>query len=61
MIRSPDEIHKTLIDLEQLWLKYPELRLGQLIELHNTGVDTFYIEDSKLIQSIDRTINLNKN
>ena len=46
-------IDDTLAQLSILWKQHPELRLGQLIELHNTGIDTFYIEDQPLLDSIE--------
>lgn len=39
--------------LWNLWLKQPELRLGQLVynlTIKNVGIDPFYIEDYDLIK-----------
>jgi hypothetical protein len=48
-MRNPDRIPVILGHLEQLWERYPDLRLGQLI-LNVFGRTDFYaIEDEELI------------
>ena len=57
-MRNKDRIPVILKSLEQLWMKYPDLRLGQLIlnefSLHN-GIDSriYYMEDEELIKSLE--------
>jgi len=55
-MRDPNRIHGILEDLERLWKKYPDLRLGQLLENAKYGLtgevemrDLFYLEDEELI------------
>lgn len=48
-MRDPDRIPVILGQLEQLWERYPDLRLGQLIL--NAFRDDFYgVEDEDLIR-----------
>ncbi len=42
---------KVINKLLSLWLKYPELRLGQLIE--NLGEIVYYVEDFDLIERLN--------
>lgn len=49
--RSPHRIAPTLAAIEQLWRKYPDMRLGQLITnlaAVQQRPDPFYIEDDLL-------------
>lgn len=55
-MRDVQHIDETIDKLRSMWLQHPELRLGQLIEQHNTGIDTFYIEDSPLLTAIEQSI-----
>lgn len=55
-MRDAQHIDEMINQLRTLWLENPELRLGQLIEQHNTGIDTFYIEDSRLLTAIEKSI-----
>lgn len=56
MMRDPKRIHLFLVELEALWLEYPDLRLGQLIVYILTAPgafeNLFYIEDEKMLQLI---------
>lgn len=52
-MRNPDRIDPILNELKTLWLKYPDLRLGQLVCLgakHSHNL--FYVEDVELIENI---------
>ena len=53
-MRDPDRIPKILSEVEKVWNKYPDLRLGQL--LSNVASvfekDLFYIEDEELIKML---------
>lgn len=47
-IRSEEKIVETLVQLSELWLSHPELRLGQLL----TACDVRQLDDQKLIDSL---------
>jgi hypothetical protein len=53
-MRDPKRIPVILEMLGNIWKKYPDMRLGQLIEnvVDNPTV-LYYIEDDRLIQSIE--------
>ena len=54
-MRDPKRIPRILSELQRIWEKYPELRLGQLLEnakYENNSeikVDLFYLEDDDLV------------
>lgn len=53
-MRDPNRIPRILKKLEQLWIKYPDLRLAQLLVNMNDGYDNiFYLEDNILEKLID--------
>jgi len=57
-MRDPDRIPLILEKVRELWEKYPDLRLGQLIaNAHNCSpnrkCDIFYIEDDLLTQGLE--------
>ena len=58
-MRDPNRIHDVLMELEKLWVRYPDWRFMQLINnLQVTqGNDMFYIEDDKFINIIEDKIN----
>lgn len=61
MKRTQKHIKNVLSKVEELWLKYPELRLCQLISnLHGVGnhewQDIFFTEDAHLIAIIEKEI-----
>jgi len=58
-MRDPNRIHDVLMELEKLWVRYPDWRFMQLINnLQATqGSDMFYIEDDKFINIIEDKIN----
>lgn len=47
-MRDPDRIPKVLREIEKLWKKHPDWRLGQLI-YNIPGRDPFHIEDYDLV------------
>lgn len=52
-MRDPARIAPMLEELKRLWLKHPDLRLGQLIvNVAPADRDLFYIEDDKLLEAI---------
>lgn len=54
-MRNPDRIEPILNELKTLWLKHPDLRLGQIISLGG-GFNVFNIEDEQLIENIRNLI-----
>jgi len=48
-MRNPERIPKVLRELQKIWEKYPDWRLGQLI-YNIPGLDPFFIEDYDLIE-----------
>ncbi|MBI4029110.1 MAG: hypothetical protein HY376_01985 [Candidatus Blackburnbacteria bacterium] len=52
-MRNPERIKQTLALIQQLWEKYPDLRLGQLIlnALPNERL-LYYIEDEDLVERL---------
>jgi hypothetical protein len=48
-MRNPNRISIVLRELERLWRKYPDWRLGQLV-FNIPGRDPFHIEDYDLIK-----------
>ena len=55
-MRNPERIDVMLEELSLLWKMYPDLRLGQLIEIvkfqSGSKADTFNIEDDVLFKGI---------
>lgn len=50
-MRDPKRIPKILKELQKVWEKHPDLRLGQL--LLNLGFDFYYVEDKELIKKLE--------
>ena len=48
-MRDPERIHQVLAGIEAEWVKYPDMRLGQLLYflLGNHMGDLFYVEDEQ--------------
>ena len=59
MLRSNTQIN-LLLDLQKLWLKHPDLRLGQLLTILNHGGDLFNLYDNELLRLIDEWNNKDK-
>ena len=54
-MRDPNRIETTLKQIEGIWKKYPDLRLGQLLcNVANYGA-LYYIEDNDLINLLHQT------
>lgn len=58
-MRNPERIPKILKELEELWMRYPDLRLAQLIlnafSIHNGVDDTvYYMEDEEFIDQLKK-------
>ena len=53
MPRDPQRINPTLNIIRNIWYKFPELRLGQLLtNITPAGKDLFYLEDDELIERL---------
>lgn len=61
MARSPTRITPTLQQLEILWRKYPDIRLGQLIvNIVGGEKNLFYMEDGRLLRRIRAALKKDK-
>jgi len=47
-MRNPKRINRILRLIKKIWVKNPDLRLGQLIDNAIRDYDTFYTEDDTL-------------
>jgi uncharacterized protein YihD (DUF1040 family) len=54
-VRDPIRIDRIVSRLSELWKKYPDLRLCQLI-INLVGSDTYYVEDDVLEKAINKYI-----
>ena len=50
--RDPARIPVVIQKLQELWTKYPDLRLGQLMSTVADHYDMFYMEDDKLLEAL---------
>ena len=54
-MRNPKRIKKCLRKIEEVWSKYPDLRLGQLLlNLVPNSNSLYYIEDENLIDLLEK-------
>lgn len=54
-MRDPKRIPKILSVLEKIWIKCPDLRLGQIIHnAHPSNSDLFYVEDDVMLEALER-------
>lgn len=65
-MRNPERISKILTELSEIWIQYPDFRLGQLLLNVVNDPALYYIEDEDLIKRIkvfynNRFVNLNLN
>lgn len=51
-MRNPERISKILTELSEIWIQYPDLRLGQLLLNVINDPALYYIEDEDLIKRI---------
>ena len=51
-MRDPKRIEKVLAEIREIWEKYPDLRLGQLIGNVLEGPTLYYIEDNGLVEKL---------
>lgn len=55
-MRDKHRIEPFLVELGELWEKYPDLRFGQLVmnlqAIANKDSDLFYMEDGQILEAI---------
>lgn len=58
-MRDPERIPKVLDEVKKVWEKFPDFRLGQLIEcvVGRSPHPLFYIEDEDLVKRIEELYN----
>ena len=54
-MRDPKRIDKILDELKSIWVKHPDLRLGQLLLNVIPETYLYYVEDDDLIKAIKNT------
>lgn len=52
-MRDPERIDRLTERLKNLWKKYPDLRLGQLISNLFRDPTLYYVEDEDLIKGLE--------
>jgi hypothetical protein len=56
-LRDPKRIPAVLKRLEKVWMKCPDLRLGQLVFIGSPLMTSpFYVEDEELISGIEKKV-----
>jgi hypothetical protein len=58
-MRNPNRIKPIISKLEELWLKSPDLRFGQLVYILASKLevgDIFFPEDDKWLEAIEEAI-----
>ena len=51
-MRDPKRIDRVLQEISNIWHKYPDMRLGQLIGNVLEGPSLYYVEDDGLVQAL---------
>ena len=51
-MRDPRRIDVILQEISNIWHKYPDMRLGQLIGNVLEGASLYYVEDNGLVQAL---------
>lgn len=51
-MRDPNRIDKVLNEIKEIWKKYPDLRLGQLLCNVLQDPALYYVEDNDLVEYI---------
>lgn len=52
LMRNPNRISDIMYELELLWRRYPDLRLGQLMLNGLSSTDLYYKEDREMVETI---------
>jgi len=53
-MRDPKRINKICDLLREVWSKYPDWRLGQLLFNATQQYDIFFVEDEKMIEALKK-------
>ncbi len=53
-MRDPNRISQILEELQRIWQKYPDLRLGQLLGNASDELILYYVEDDDLIAQLKK-------
>jgi hypothetical protein len=56
-MKRKDRIDSILYRLENIWLEFPDLRLGQLLLNVSKDPELYYLEDEKLIDKLEEFYN----
>ena len=56
-MRDPDRIPGVLAKIQEIWERFPDLRLGQLLENISCGQSIYYMEDDYLLDRLDYLYN----
>ena len=51
-MRDPNRIDKVLDEIKEIWKKYPDLRLGQLLCNVLQDPALYYVEDNDLVKYV---------
>ena len=51
-MRNIKRIDKTLASIKEIWMKYPDMRLGQLLCNVLRDPALYYVEDDQLVKSL---------
>ena len=51
-MRNPERIKVILQEIDAIWHKYPDMRLGQLIGNVLEGPSLYYVEDDSLVKAL---------
>ena len=55
-MRDPKRIDPMLAALKELWVKYPDMRLCQLMLAASGLRDPFYLEDDEFLTKLERMV-----
>ena len=53
-MRDVRRIEKILLELKEIWEKYPDLRLGQLLLNTFQEQQLYYLEDEEIIEKVKK-------
>jgi len=59
-MRDPNRIPEMMDLIGRIWMKYPDLRLGQLIANAVGDQKPFYIEDDEMLRGLNELVKENK-
>ena len=53
-MRKKDRIDSIVTKLEEIWVQFPDLRLGQLLLNVSKDPELYYLEDEELIEKLEK-------